>query len=55
VLEEVYNPVVFETVNGFRIAVCMRDDGYEIRVLVDPSDVASDLSYRIDKYGVIEL
>lgn len=32
VLKEVFNSVVLETAEGNRIAICMRDDGFEIGV-----------------------
>lgn len=33
VLKEVYNSVILETAEGNRLAVCMRDDTVEMRVM----------------------
>lgn len=32
VLEEVYNSICLKTAEGFEVAICMRDDGFEIGV-----------------------
>jgi hypothetical protein len=42
VLKEVFNSVVFETAEGNRFAVCMRDDTVEMTV------PGSDTWYRVD-------
>lgn len=34
-LKEVFNSIVFETAEGVKLFVCMRDDGYEIGLVDD--------------------
>lgn len=34
-LKKVFNSVVFETADGVKLFVCMRDDGYEIGMVDD--------------------
>jgi hypothetical protein len=46
VLKEVYNSIVMETAEGNRIALCMRDDTFEIGVLIPDSDTRW---FRVDQ------
>lgn len=42
VLKEVFNSVILETEEGNQLAVCMRDDTFEMKV------VGTDKWYRVD-------
>ena len=47
VIKEVYDGVIFETAEGNRIAVCMRDDTFEIAVMA-PDGSRMDGIQRVD-------
>lgn len=52
ILKEVFNSVVLETAEGNRIAICMRDDGFEIGV--GDSINKDDYTWYSAGNGVIE-
>lgn len=46
-LKEVFNSVVFETSEGTQLAICMRDDGYEI--------LFGEIWYKANKDAIVPI
>lgn len=55
VAEEVFNPLCLRTEDGFDLAVCMRDDGYEIATGKADGKSKDVKRYRITLEGIEEL
>ena len=49
-LKKVFNPIVFETAEGERISVCMRDGGFELAVK-DGSVKGTDIDI-VTRFGI---
>ena len=49
-LKEVFNSVLFETVEGQKIAVCMRDGGFEIGI----NDLAAEPGAQLYWYRAMD-